>query len=383
VARRINVRRRKKTVRTTQRAVAIVNAKRWGIAEPAVKPVMSNTEYTAALNWYNVMASAEAAREYVCDWMTLHGRAKDVDEMIRVPDCWVPKAGAWAARMISNGLEPTPQRVKYIQSQIDEALTHSRESVVKDEGSGAAAEERSIQDKMREKTSKMVSAIHEVIDAGSAMELDVYETFTKMQFPPMLARRVADKFRPALVELKLALAGADPQIKEGYSRYSKSDVQEMHDIYASIVAGADRYSSNLKKLRAPRKKKPVSVEKLLMRLRYLKQDGEYRVASIDPAKIIGARELWTFHTRYKSLTVFRADEHDTVGLSVRGSKIINYSPSNSATFKCGRGQKTPNAVQHIMTGTKASVKKLQVLWKQVPRTLDRMTEYTLLLRTFS
>ena len=86
--------------------------------------------------------------------------------------------------------------------------------------------------------------------------------------------------------------------------------------------------------RAPRIKKLVSVDKLVSKLKYKKDDKALGIVSLNPTQIVGAKEAWVFDVKTRKLTKYVAD--DTAGsLSVKGASIIgvNQAKSTSKTLR--------------------------------------------------
>ena len=131
-----------------------------------------------------------------------------------------------------------------------------------------------------------------------------------------------------------------------------------------------------KKTRAPRKPRPVSVEKKLKSFKYQKEDNTFKIASINPEKVIGAQELWTFNTKYKIVTVFRAI--DRGGLQVKGTSIIGYDEKNSASKGCGR--KPEEILSKLQNGGKIILRKLMDELKTDKPLQYRINENTILVR---
>jgi hypothetical protein len=65
-------------------------------------------------------------------------------------------------------------------------------------------------------------------------------------------------------------------------------------------------------------------------LKYQKENAEFRVASIDPAKLLGAKYLVAFNTKTRDLSLYYANEG---GFSVKGTSIINFDETKSFTKK--------------------------------------------------
>ena len=78
-----------------------------------------------------------------------------------------------------------------------------------------------------------------------------------------------------------------------------------------------------KVVRAPRKKKPVSQDKLIARLKYKKDDSTLGIVSVNPIQLLGAKEVWVYNTRTRKLSQYKANDID--GISVNGTGLVNYS----------------------------------------------------------
>ena len=91
-----------------------------------------------------------------------------------------------------------------------------------------------------------------------------------------------------------------------------------------------------KQLRKPRKPKVYSADKLVAKLKFKKVDEKYKLASIDPAQIIGASELWVFNVKTRKLGKYVASnidpkgmQRDGTGLSVKGTTILGFDEKQS------------------------------------------------------
>ena len=75
--------------------------------------------------------------------------------------------------------------------------------------------------------------------------------------------------------------------------------------------------------RAPRKKKPVSHDKLVAKIKYKKEDNTLGIVSMNPVQIIGSKEVWVYNTKTRKLAQYKALDNN--GLSVKGASLLNYS----------------------------------------------------------
>ena len=126
------------------------------------------------------------------------------------------------------------------------------------------------------------------------------------------------------------------QLKEGYGHFKKADVKKLFTAVESLLQALDFVIETAKATRAPRKSKPKSATKLVEKLKYLKIDNKFKLASISPDQIIGANELWVFNTKTRKLGKYIASNIDPQGmqregsgLSVKGTTIIGFKESES------------------------------------------------------
>jgi hypothetical protein len=237
----------------------------------------------------------------------------------------------------------------------------------------------SIQDRMREKTHDILGEIEGLIDdyIYENVEFSMYEWLQSNNIPAAYATSIIAKFSPVLDELLEAYEGKDDQLKEGYRHLKKTEIKKLVSFYNTLIEDAERYSSNTKKVRTARKPRAVSVEKKIKGLKFQKEDATYKIASVSPEKIIGAMELWTFNTKYKTIT--RLTAIDRGGLQVKGTSITNYDESSSISRSVGR--KEPNDfLKRILEGGKLVLRKVLDDLKTEKPLAYRINENTILLR---
>jgi hypothetical protein len=126
------------------------------------------------------------------------------------------------------------------------------------------------------------------------------------------------------------------QLKEGYAHLKKADIKIFTTAIEDLLQALDFVIATAKATRAPRKSKPKSATKLVEKLKFLKVDDKYKIASISPDQIIGANELWVFNVKTRKLGKYIASNidpkgmgRDGTGLSVKGTTIIGFSEKES------------------------------------------------------
>lgn len=110
---------------------------------------------------------------------------------------------------------------------------------------------------------------------------------------------------------------------EGYSNFTKAEIVKFDTFYKNLLKACDMLQEVAKVERAPRKKKPVSQEKLISKLKYKKDDISLGIVSLNPVQIPGSKEVWVYNTKTRKLAQYKA--LDERGISVKGASLINYS----------------------------------------------------------
>lgn len=365
-----------KKQKKTRSEVYMVNLKYLG-DEPVYKPgqVLSVSERARALTWYGSMAELTDAKEWLTDFLKTQKRDSDIKRLKTVPDNLFPFTCAWIARMALRGVKHSQDTHDFFDKRLSEALT-AREEEKKEEK--PAAEKPNIQERIKDRVNDLIGDFEEIMDQhllGKIQEFDAYEHCQKIELPAQHATKIAAYYVGLYDELEMAIAGTDEQLNEAYKPFGKKWLKVRLAFVEKLMEDLLKYGQNTKKLRAPRKKKPQSVEKKLKNFRYKAEDQEMKLASVSPESIVGAQELWAYNVRYKTLTVFRAI--DRGGLDIKRSSIINFDESSTGTYRTGRqGEKI---VQSVLSGGKIILRKVTDGLKAATLQ-DRINENVILLR---
>lgn len=360
-------RKKPKSVRISASAARLVARARLG-GEPEATDLTDQHRRGEALNWYNQMAETKDARQFLVDFLTEYERFDEVSTLSRVPDVWLPLTACWLCRLHLNGCDLPESSENFIEEKVAYALTKAKLE---------PSEERKVVDiqaRVREKSQELLGELERIVD-------DSPEDFTLYDW--LKIRNVPASYMPTLIlhytswmdELIAAHEGEEDDLKEAYAEYTEDELIWRINFFGQLLEDAERYLGNNKKVRAPRKRKPVPVAKQIARLSYEKENARYQLVSVAPEKIVGASELWTFNTRYGTLTVFRALEG---GLGVKGTSIINYDEATSVTKRTGR--KPEVHVAKVLNSGKPVLKKVMDDLKKDCPLAHRINDNTILLR---
>ena len=170
---------------------------------------------------------------------------------------------------------------------------------------------------------------------------------------PQMVGDISQTWQRRLEELELALAGKDAQLAEGYGQFGKVQIRNMIRFAEQVIADCGSYVQIKKTERAPRKKKPVSPERLTQKFRYLREFEELKLVSEPVTKLVGAQEAWLYDTKKRKLIYVVADTH--VGtMTVKGTAILGFDTTNSVQKTL---RKPAEQIKSLLTGGIANTRK--------------------------
>lgn len=183
-----------------------------------------------------------------------------------------------------------------------------------------------LKDKAREVAGELEGWVDELILDKKATPKTVEEMVNlfkanELKGPHM--RHMRSFFERRAKEAELFAETKDKALLEYVEGSTKADLKRYAVFYNNILKASDMLQEVAKVVRAPRKKKPVSQEKLVAKLKFKKDDSSLGIVSVNPVQIIGSKEVWIYNTKTRKLAQFKAIDAD--GLSVKGASLTNYS----------------------------------------------------------
>ena len=313
------------------------------IEEPKFDKPLSNLDLIKSLNWYHENKESREAPKFVADFMKKNKIEGKIDSSKVSPTL------GWLYRLNFNGNDIGESSLKFIRDSIPKVLEKTK--VVVDVPKGP-----SIQDRMTEKVGEIAGELEGAIDDFILSNYkDQKSPFALMQdrAKGMHANRIVEIFKRRRAEFDYVLTAKEPDIKEAYSNFNKSQLKKLVAYCDMIIMDAMKISGEAKAIRKPRKRKVKTPQQLISKLNFLKECEEYKLNSVDPKKIIGATQLWVFNVKYKKIGVYHAE--DASGFTIKGSSILNFSESKSIT----KSVRKPNDVLTIIKdGGKVALRNL-------------------------
>jgi hypothetical protein len=187
---------------------------------------------------------------------------------------------------------------------------------------------------------------------GENASLDLYQEFKRHGLPSSATKPVRNVIEGWLSDYNDAYTKACPDAVEGYAHLSRKELKFRVQACESMLSDLDRLQSAAKATRKSRVKQPKAADKQVTKVKYKKEDSEYKIVSIAPLSMVGAHRLFTFNTKTRTMTEFVTNA--AKGFEVSGSTLKNIDISLS---RCTRLRK-PDAF-------------LPIVLKKTPNQIDK------------
>lgn len=310
--------------------------------------------------------------------------------LFRASDTWRTSMTVCSlCKMIANGAVFDERRIQWIRDHIDEAIAAAKIKKAQPEDDAAVVVRRKTPaDILKEKTDEFIGNVEGIIDTWDTDEFDktysLYDEMRKQDVAYNTAKATADHYVPILAELTELLGKAKKndemydQLVEGYSHLSKAKQKAYHKFIQQLVADCESYMATKKAKRKTRVSRPKSTAQVVSKLKFLKESSEYKIASIDPQSIVGASVVYLLNI--KTRTLVRIESSATVGLSVKGTTIINFDDDKCLKRKL---RKPEDFLSKVGKTTKAKMnKEWNALTTKPAEANGRVNADTIILKAF-
>lgn len=334
-----------------------------------------------ALNWYNYFCDRKQSRTFLVEYLRGIARPKaEVDSVSKVNENSFPIQLGFIARMMSQGYQPSENFKNFFQKEYKKVLmlVQKTKAVVEVEPTQTVVV--NIQDRIREKASEEIGEVEGLVDdfvmSGCKTKVDFESYFKSRNLSSVVSKRICEHFILRSKEFEEVISTDDPDLKEGYSNFSKVNLRKMKEYMDSIVAESNRLVEANKPVRKKRKvkEKPLAVQ--VAKVSYLKEFAELNLLSVAPEKIIGAMQVWTYNTKTKLLGMYNAD--NAKGFSIKGTTIQNYNEQTSIGKRLRKPQVT---TKEVLDAGKIKLRKIMdTLTTKESGLTGRLNSDTIILR---
>ncbi len=308
---------------------------------------MSDDEFSRhfriSMDWYRLESSGKDLKPKVITWMAANDYAKDKIALFKKTKDW--RCNLTVGALVANLLKGMPDSrpgfnegrstTKYVKDSIAKILEEGKNDVEEEEDTTKSLiPVVTIQDRLRETAGKMSEEIDYALDEFSTnpdafdpKAIKVLNLLKVKEAKAAHARIIKGFYTRSYEELQEAQLGECEQLKEAYGHLSKPQLKKLIAFYHEIISACDMLGQEAKVNRKPRAKKAQPKEKIVAKLKYAKTNEQLKLVSINPAEIIGAKELWIYNTKSRKLGKYMASEY--LELGVKGTSITGFNENLS------------------------------------------------------
>lgn len=349
--------------------------------------------FRISMEWYRLESSGKELKPKVINWMSANGYTKDQIKAFK--DTKDNRCGTTMGAVAANLLKGMPpvradfnegrNTAQWLGNAISKVIEEGKDDTVDEdiEETKPAIPQPSIQDRVREATFVMTEeiedALEEFIKDPESFDPKAFKLLNLLrgkQVKAAHARIIKDFYQRQANEYAELQEGKCEQLKEAYSHLSKAQVKKIASFYQEILSACDMMMQEAKINRKPRAKKSKPAEKIVEKLKYLKQDDKLKLVSINPTDILGSKELWIFNTKTRKIGKYVASEFTE--LNVKGTSITGFDEHKSVQKTL---RKPEEQLKEFKSAGKVQLRKFLDDIKAVDIKLNgRINEDTILLK---
>lgn len=316
-------------------------------------------EYSRLFNFYNYYSTAKNTKPAVLEWMANNGYTKaNISAVKAAPDyspgittgslCTClnkgmptlhPKVNEYLVTLRKDATPVVPCDI-FVKESIAKAIIEGKKADQRDVvETSAAAKPSGISpmDHLRAKCNRtLIMDLDLLMDEWCTSKnevrcLSIYKLMKHYELPLAACGFVQEYLERILKEMSGVASEKDEYLSEIYSSFTKKQVNTRIDALKSMVDDLTMFKTSAKATNAPREKKPTAATKQIAKIQYLKHDEEFKIASINPIRIIGAHRLLAFNVKTRML--FDYSTSITGGFIVKGTTIQNYDENTSRCIR--------------------------------------------------
>lgn len=280
-----------------------------------------------AFNWYAYTQNMKQAEKWVEDALTASKHRLELHTQLSKSEIPVPQTIAWLLRMHMLGLVLTWSEKKSIAKAFKKVLGSVNKSK-KIQIDDLDVEKVTIQDRINAKLKitfgELDAAFDDFLNSDQKVKSAAMSIFARTTPPGNRMKDIIAYAEKYTKEINFAITGVPPY-DDAYAAYGKRTLKAILNWWNEVITAANGYGVIKRKDRKPRKKKPVSQEKVVSRLKYLRAFPELKLTSLPATEILRSSEVWVYNVRTRKIGLFITDQNAS-SLDVKGTRIININP---------------------------------------------------------
>lgn len=327
------------------------------------EPHKRNLAVMEGLAWYTRFYGKKEAKEFLVNYLAQIDRNDLVKKIGKISDTHYQTTTGWVARLALRGLTLNEREQGHVMKEVERLLgLHNETAKESQTGPKKEVVRPNVQEIMREKAreagGEMEGLFDDFILAGAKKDVQpkFIDELAKKHVLPQHVNMVIEPWQKRLEEYLELQRGEDEQLNEAYSHYSKAQVKNIIAFVERAITELNGYVSMKKTTRSPRARKPVSAEKQVSKLKYMRsfkdEASKLDLVSLPPTKLLGASEAWIYDTAKRKLHHYVADDYAKT-FGVKGNTVLGFCTKNSEIKTL---RKPAEQIKEIM-GSKPAARK--------------------------
>ena len=315
--------------------------------EKELTPEQRKSEIGRALNWYTHIMDNKMAKDFSAQLLMSWDRKDEAKLLMKCPDSIItPTAGSIARLTLHRGWTISDSEKEFFEDRVVAKMKEWHEENSKkdeeneEEGIKKPAR-KSIQEIMLEKMHEAGGFIDGLVDdyihgadaKGSVDPTsDVLKILNEYNVLAQHTGTLSNIYEGEKGEFKEVLTGEDEQLVEAYSNFNKTQIKNIINFYDKIQSAINSYGVLKLQSRAKRKRKPVSVEKLVSKLKYQRkfvdEPNKLELEGLHPKDLHDKKEAWVYDSAKRKLHHYVADSLGGT-LFVKGNTLCGFDLKES------------------------------------------------------
>jgi len=315
--------------------------------EKELTPEQRKSEIGRALNWYTHIMDNKMAKDFSAQLLMSWDRNDEAKLLMKCPDAIItPTAGSLARLTLHRGWSMSDSEKEFFEERVVAKMKEWHEENSKnkeqdEEGGVKKPARKSIQDimldKMREAGGVIDGLVDDYIHGANAKgnvdpTPDVLKILNEYNILAQHTSTLNALYDSEKGEFKEVLTGKDEQLVEAYSNFNKTQIKNIINFYDKVQSAINSYGVLKLQSRAKRKRKPVSVEKLVSKLKYQRkfvdETNKLELEGLHPKDLHDKKEAWVYDSAKRKLHHYVADSLGGT-LFVKGNTLCGFDLKES------------------------------------------------------
>lgn len=341
----------------------------------------STIDKIRAFNWYNYLYNADQAQNFLVQLLNAMPKRKELAKKIKSQKkIKMTSTFGWMCRMIYVGYNPTFTERKRLVVAVRNAVARFEAPVAQELVVEVVSNKPTIQDYLREKTQETIAELEGRFDnfvSDNAVKADAFALMKERNTPQAQVGKIVEAAQKKIDEFTQVQESKDKDLVEGYNNFTRAKIKATIKFFESVIADCASYTSAKKATKKPRIPKAKSADKIVARVKFLKEDTVLKVTSVSPVQVLNAREVWVFNVKTRKIGCYLADSQ--LGpLSIKGSSITGFDEAASVAKTV---RKPAEKLKELLAAGKTQLKKFMSTISAVDVKLTgRLNEDTLIVK---